>query len=188
METLTKVSEEEYLLLESQATFKSEYHAGEIVAMAGAQRNHNLVIANLMFLLGLCLRRKCRIFPSDMLLKLPECEKYVYPDVMIACGEEKLEIRKGIDVLLNPTIVIEVLSVTTAHYDRDEKLRCYLTLESLKECWLIDSEKAEIISYKRSLNNNDEWIMYINKNINEKIKIGECEIDIQELYLDTILK
>ncbi len=185
METLTKVSEQEYLLLESQATFKSEYHAGEIVAMAGTQEDHNLIVTNLIFALTLCLRGKyCRVYHSDILVKLEECEKYVYPDLMVICGKTEKEKRNGIDVFLNPSIIVEVLSESTANYDKNDKLDCYLTLESLKEYWLFDSLKMKIVSYKRSLDNYDDWVRHISDNINETIKIGECEISLKDIYTE----
>ena len=191
METLTKViekvSEEEYLRLEELAEFKSEYHAGEIVAMAGAQRNHNIIVANIIAALVVCLEdKKCVVYPSDMLLKIPECEKYVYPDITISCEQkEEVDVRKGLDVLLNPTILIEVTSKTTGSFDKIEKLRCYLMLNSLKEYWLVDSEKTEIMSYKRTL--NDDWLMHNSADINEKITIGECEILLRNIYKKTSL-
>ena len=150
--------------------------------MAGAQRNHNIIVANLIKLLGNCLEdKKCVVYPSDMLLKLPECEKYVYPDITISCEEEEeVDVRNGLDVLLNPTILIEVTSKTTASYDKNEKLDCYITLDSLQEYWLINSEKPEIISYKRTLNN--DWLMHSSADIDEEITIGECEILLRNIY------
>ncbi len=181
METLIKVTEEEYLLLESEAEFKSEYHAGEIIAMAGAQRDHNVIVANLIKLLGMCLEdKKCVVYPSDMLVKIPACERYVYPDIIISCEDEQIEERKGLDVLLNPTIIIEVTSKTTAKYDKRDKLDCYLTLESLKEYWLINSEKLEIKSFKRNLEN--DWLMHNSANLNEELSIGECKIILEKMY------
>ena len=184
METLTKVSEDEYLLLESTATFKSEYNAGEIVAMAGTQEDHNLIVTNLIVALSLCLRgTDCRVYHGDILVKLAECEKYVYPDLMVVCGKTEKEKRNGLDVFLNPSIVIEVLSENTARYDKKDKLDCYFTLNSLTEYWLIDSLKMQTMSYKRVLgDNNDNWLVHISKNINEKVKIGECEISLKDIY------
>ncbi|MFN3317053.1 MAG: Uma2 family endonuclease, partial [Raineya sp.] len=128
MELLTKISVEEYLEQEAKAEHKSEYHAGETKAMAGASRNHNVLVANIITILNNCLKEKsCLVLPSDMLVKLPDCEKYVYPDLIIVCGEEKYEKHRGLDVLLNPTIVIEVLSESTANYDSNEKMECYFT-------------------------------------------------------------
>ena len=181
METLTKVSEEEYLLLESQATFKSEYHAGEIVAMAGAQEDHHKIVSNIGGELYICIKGSdCRVYYGDSLVKLAECEKYVYPDVVVFCGKTEKEKRNGIDVFLNPSIIIEVLSQSTARYDKKDKLECYLTLDSLKEYWLFDSLKMHVISYKRVI--NDDWTINTNKDINEKIKIGNCEIALKDIY------
>jgi Uma2 family endonuclease len=187
MEILTKISVEEYLEQEAKNPYKSEYHAGEVIAMAGATENHNLIQMNLYGELYMCLKYKeaCKLYPSDMLVKIPTCEKYVYPDFVIVCGERFLEKRKGLDVLLNPTIIIEVLSVSTAHYDAHEKMECYFTLESLKEYWLIDSEKIAIKGYKKQ--NENDWHLHLSKNPDEKIQIGECEILIKDIYLKTNL-
>ncbi|MCS6795372.1 MAG: Uma2 family endonuclease [Raineya sp.] len=108
-----------------------------------------------------------------------------FTDIVMVCGEEKYEKYKGIDVLLNPTIIIEVLSVSTAHYDSHEKLECYLTLESLQEYWLVDSEKVSVKSYKRQSNN--DWTLHLTQNPNEKILIGECEVLVKDIYLKTHL-
>ena len=186
METLVKISVEEYLEQEAKNEHKSEYHAGEVVAMAGAQENHNLIVANLLGELYLCLKHKdCKLYPSDMLVKLAICEKYAYPDIAIVCGERALDKHRGLDVLLNPTIIIEVLSESTAHYDSNEKMECYFTLESLQEYWLVDSEKVAIRSYKRQSNN--DWILHLSKNPDEKIQIGECEILLKDIYVKTSL-
>lgn len=185
METLTKVSEQEYLLLENKAEFKSEYHAGEIVAMAGTQEDHNLIVTNLIVAVSLCLRgTNCRVYHGDILVKLAECEKYVYPDLMVVCGETEKEKRNGIDVFLNPSIIIEVLSESTARYDKKDKLDCYFTLDSLQEYWLIDSLKMHAMSYKRVLDDSNDWLVHISKDINEKIIVGKCEIALKDIYLN----
>lgn len=146
--------------------------------MAGA------IVRNLIIELGNCLKnKKCEVLPSDMLLKLPTCKKYVYPDITIVCDEIMLDENKkqGLDVLLNPSIVIEVLSESTKLFDKTEKLSCYCMLQSLQQYIMIDSEKFEIIIYTRTENN--DWLMHIVTNINEKIKIGECEIDSKDIYI-----
>ncbi len=184
METLTKVikkvSEEEYLLLESQATFKSEYHAGEIVAMAGTQEDHHKIVSNIGGELYMHIKgSNCSVYYSDVLVKLEKCGRYVYPNVVVFCGAEK-EKRNEIDIFLNPWVIIEVLSESTARYDKKDKLECYLTLDSLREYWLFDSLKMHVISYKRVI--NDDWTIQTNKDINEKIKIGACEIALKDIY------
>ncbi|WP_448529524.1 Uma2 family endonuclease [Raineya sp.] len=186
METLTKISVEEYLEQEAKNHYKSEYHAGEVIAMAGASLTHNVIVANTITILNNCIKEKnCIVLPSDMLVKLSACEKYVYPDIVLLCGEQQIEKHKGLDVLLNPTVIVEVLSVSTAHYDAHEKMECYFTLESLKEYWLIDSEKIAIKGYKKQ--NENDWHLHLSKNPDEKIQIGECEILIKDIYLKTNL-
>ncbi|PKQ70588.1 Uma2 family endonuclease [Raineya orbicola] len=186
METLVKISVEEYLEQEARNQHKSEYHAGEVIAMAGASLKHNVIVANVITILSNCTKEKnCIVLPSDILVKLSTCERYVYPDVVLVCGEQHLEIYKGIEVLLNPTIIIEVLSESTAHYDAHEKMECYFALESLKEYWLVDSEKVAIRGYKRQ--NENDWNLHLTKNPEEKIFIGECEILVKDIYLKTNL-
>ncbi len=185
METLTKVSEEEYLLLESTTFYKNEYHAGIIVPIEGVPIDHCSMMTNIVGQLGINLKHKgFIIYISRMLVKIPAYERYVYPDVIVGYGEGIFDRKKDIDVLLNPAIIIEITSKNTNDYDRTEKLSCYITLESLQEYWLVDSEKVHVMSYKRTLNN--DWIMRMTSNINEKIKIAEAEIEVKELYLNTV--
>lgn len=181
MQTLTKISVEDYLAEEKQAPSKNEYHDGEIVAMAGAQEPHNVIVNNLIFLINRCLWEKnCRVYPSDMLLKLEKCHKYVYPDIMIVCEKPKLEKHSGLDVLLNPIVIIEVLSESTGNYDQIEKKNCYLELESLQEYIMIDSETISLTSYKRK--NKHDWLYQISKNIKDQAKIYDCEIALEDIY------
>ncbi len=129
MQTITKISVEEYFQQAAQAEYKSEYHNGEVVAMAGASKNHNIIVSNLLFLMNRCLWDKnCQVYPSDMLLKLEKRNKYVYPDMMIVCKDEQNEEHQGLGVLLNPVVIIEVLLPSTSKYDQSEKMRCYLIM------------------------------------------------------------
>ena len=184
MQTLTKISVEEYLAQEAKAETKNEYHGGEIVAMAGASRKHNIIVSNLLAELVFCLKgRKCQVYPSDMLLKLEKCNKYVYPDLMIVCENEELEEHQGLDALVNPKVIIEVLSATTSQYDQTEKMRCYLELESLEEYIMVDSETVNISSYTQ---NEEDWTFRIIKNLSEKVKILDCETDVKDVYRNII--
>ncbi len=185
MQTLIKISTEEYLTLEKNATFKSEYHAGEIINMAGASQNHNLIVGNIITEMNICLKKKkCNVYPSDFLVHLPLVDKFVYPDVSVVCGEVILGDKKqGIDVLCNPTIVIEVLSDSTELYDRTEKFSAYQTLPSLQQYILVNSKKKQIEIFNRTKENN--WLLVTENNPTKKIKIGECEILLEDIYLKT---
>jgi Uma2 family endonuclease len=183
MKTLTSISVEEYLLQESQAEYKSEYHAGETVAMAGAQFPHNVIVSNLIGELYDCLRKgKCQVIPSDMLISLPECEKFVYADVSVVCEKVQLSTQKrvGLDVLLNPNVVIEVLSESTELYDRVEKFGCYKTLKSMQQYVLVDSQKILVETFTRTA--EDDWLLKSTNDKSKKVKIGECEILVEDIY------
>lgn len=186
MTTTTLISPEEYLMQEAQSDTKHEYHAGEIVNMAGAKLAHNRIVSNLIYYLSLCLDGKsCEVLANDMLLALPECEKYVYPDVMIVCEEPQLADarRQGLDVLLNPSVIIEVTSESTALFDRTEKMECYMLLASLQQYVLIDSEKIDVITYTRTPQN--EWLMRYFTQKADKTIIGKCELLLEQIYKNT---
>ncbi|TAH19542.1 MAG: Uma2 family endonuclease [Cytophagales bacterium] len=183
MNILTNISAEKYLLQESQAEYKSEYRAGETVAMAGAQFPHNVIVSNLIYLINTCLwKGKCRVIPSDLLISLPKCERFVYADVSIVC--EKVQLleakRQGLDVLLNPNVVIEVLSESTELYDRVEKFDCYKTLTSMQQYVLVDSQRILVETFTRTA--EDDWLLKSAKDADKTVKIGECEILIADIY------
>lgn len=181
MNILTKVSVEEYLIQEQNAEYKSEYHDGKVVAMAGASRIHNIIVSNLLFLLKRCFwDTDCQVYPSDMLLHLDKCKRYVYPDVMIVCENEQTEKHQGLDVLLNPKIIIEVFSESTSSYDLNEKMKCYLELSSLEEYIMVDSESLSVFSYSR--NNEYDWLFKIFSKTNEIVRVGDCELNLGDIY------
>jgi len=186
MQVTTLMNPQEYLEQEAKSETKSEYHAGEILNMAGAQLSHNRIVSNIIYYLRLCLEgSNCEVLANDMLLSLPECEKYVYPDVMIVCGEPELadNRRQGLDVLLNPTVIIEVTSASTALFDRTQKMECYLSLASLQQYVLIDSEKIDVITYTR--NPQKQWIMQYFVQATDKAQIGDCELILAHIYKKT---
>lgn len=132
---------EEYLTLERQAQCKSAYYAGEIFATAGASRWHNLIVTNVLRELSLQLKgRPCTTYPSDMRVKVSPTGLYTYPDVTVVCGEAQSEDHQQ-DTLLNPTLIVEVLSESTEAYDRGGKFAHYRKLPSLLEYVLITQTK-----------------------------------------------
>ncbi|HEV7378742.1 MAG TPA: Uma2 family endonuclease, partial [Dyadobacter sp.] len=132
MQTTTLVTREEYFELLAKSDVKLEYHSGEVIAMAGAQPAHNLLAANLIIDLGYCLKKiGCYIFTSDQLIRADECDKYTFPDLVIVCEKPVYEKSPGgLDALLNPEIIVEVLSDSTENYDRLGKFDCYKTIPS----------------------------------------------------------
>lgn len=182
MKTTTLISVEEYLANEAKAAFKSEYRAGEVVAMAGARLFHNQICINLIIQLGACVEAKgCSLLANGMLVALPECDRFVYPDIAIVCEEIQLgDKQRSTDVLQNPTIIIEVLSESTERYDRGEKFRCYKTLQSIQQYVLVSSEELLVESFERTPDNF--WLLKSEEKEEKSIKIGDCDIFLKDIY------
>jgi Uma2 family endonuclease len=147
--------EDDYLRLEQKSQVKHEYVRGRIVAMAGASIYHNLLVANTLFQLKLQLKgRGCLVFPSDLRVRLPS-GAYTYPDVSVVCATPQQD-DKHPDILLNPLLVVEVLSPNTEKYDQGEKFAHYRSLDSLQEYVLIHQDTYRIQRYSRQA--DGEWL------------------------------
>ena len=128
---------EEYLAIERKSETKGEFYSGEVFAMVGASKRHNLIAANVIRVLGnQLLDRPCNVYPSDMRVKVSATGKYTYPDVVVACEEELFDDEEK-DTLLNPVLIIEVLSESTEAYDRGKKFEHYQYIESLTDYLLV---------------------------------------------------
>lgn len=170
---------EEYLSAEREAEFKSEYVAGEVMAMAGASFGHNVVAANAAGALWGRLRSSsCRVVPSDMRIKVGS--QYLYPDVAVVCGEPRF-LDERTDVLLNPTVIIEVLSESTKNYDRGEKFMRYRQLESLMEYVLIDPSEPHVEHFRRE---GGRWVLAETSVVEDRITLTSigCELPLAEVY------
>jgi Uma2 family endonuclease len=147
----------EYLALERAAETKSEYLDGQIFALAGASRRHNLITGSLVTQLTLQLgQRPCEVYPSDMRVKISDTGLYTYPDVTVVCGEPEFEDTE-LDVLLNPTLLVEVLSKSTEGYDRGAKFDHYRTIPSLREVLFVDQDTVHAVQYVRQ--GDTTWIL-----------------------------
>ena len=145
-----------YLALDRGADEKHELWDGEVYAMGGASLAHNRIVANLVRHLGNALEgTDCVALPSDMRVRLPGEGRYVYPDVTVVCGAPELEGRA--DVLLNPRTIIEVLSSSTAAFDRGEKFAGYRSIPSLREVVFVSQETRMIELYARQ--EDDSWVL-----------------------------
>jgi Uma2 family endonuclease len=173
---------EEYLALERQAQYKSEYYAGEIFAMAGASRWHNLIVANVIGELRSQLKgRPCTTYPSDMRVKISPTGLYAYPDVTVVCGEAQFEDTQQ-DTLLNPTLIVEVLSETTEAYDRGSKFAHYRKLTSLQEYVLITQTKPHVEHYVRQPDNR--WLLAEADSVHDTVHLPsiDCHLALSEVY------
>ena len=152
----TYLSPEEYIAAERKAMLKSEYLSGEIVAMSGASNEHNLITMNTSTALYNQLAdRGCRVYASDMRVGIGAGISYFYPDVAVVCDEPRFE-DNALDTLINPIVVIEVLSPSTEAYDRGEKSVRYRQLESLQEYILISQDTVQVEHYLRQ---GKQWIL-----------------------------
>jgi len=177
-----RYSPEEYLALERRAATKSEFFAGEIFAMTGASRNHNLIVANLVRELTLQLKgRPCETYPSDMRVKVNATGLYTYPDLAVVCGPPQFDDEQK-DTLLNPTLIIEVLSISTEGYDRGKKFAHYRKIESLAEYLLVSQDKFHVDRYVRQPDN--QWLLAEWDGLQSRIPFTsiDCSVDMAEIY------
>ena len=176
-QTQLRMTPEEYLRAERQAETKSEFHDGEIFALAGASYSHNLVVANVIAELGVQLKgRSCAVLPSDLRLWIESASRHVYPDITVVCGEPQFTDGQQ-DTLINPTLLIEVLSKTTETYDRGEKLELYRTLTSVAEVVLLAQDRPYCEHYLRQPDAGDGWVCHVEQSreaIVELISIDCC--------------
>lgn len=180
--TIQKIySDEEYLAFEREAEEKHELLDGEIVAMAGASREHNLIGVNVSSELHFRLKGKgCEIYANDMRVWMKK-GRYGYPDVVVVCDKPNFA-DDEFDVLLNPLVVVEVLSKTTRFRDKTEKLKTYQKMESIRECLLIEQTEPRIEHYIKQTPN--QWLLRIYENVDETIVLESpgCELPVAEIY------
>jgi Uma2 family endonuclease len=177
----TLLSPQEYLEIERKAEYKSEYYQGEMFAMAGAREFHNLIAGNAFALLhGQFRGRSCRVYVSDMRVRVSQTGLYTYPDVSAVCGEPQLE-DDQLDTLLNPVLIIEVLSPSTEAYDRGRKFEQYRTVPSLMQYVLIASERIYVDVYTRD---REGWILTSAWKPEDIVHLGsvDCSMQIADLY------
>jgi len=155
---VARFTPEEYLALERRSAAKNEYIHGEIVAMTGASRRHNLIAGNVFATLHAQLRkgRDCEAYTNDMRVRIPATNLYTYPDVVVACGEPRFDDGE-LDTLLNPTLVAEVLSKSTEDYDRGTKFANYRTLPSFAEYLVIAQDRVHVEHHVREA--EDRWVL-----------------------------
>ena len=134
---------EEYLQRERKAEYKSEYHGGEVFAMAGAGRNHVRISVNMVRLLDAALGPGCEVMNGDMRVRVAATGLYTYPDASVVCGDAQFA-DEDVDVLLNPALLVEVLSPSTEAYDRGLKFQSYRTIASLKTYVLIAADRVGV--------------------------------------------
>src|SRR2546423_2967178 len=178
----TYLTPEEYLAIERRAEYKSEYVDGVMYAMSGASLNHNTIVANVVAELGLQLRgRPYRVLPSDMKERMPDSRKFFYPDISVVCGEPQFHDDRT-DIILNPDLIIEVLSESTAAFDRGLKFQSYRQLESLKEYILISQDSQVIEQFISQTKEKWTYIAAVGMESSLDLPSIECTLRLKAVY------
>ena len=177
----TLFTPEEYLTSERKATVKSEYLSGQIVAMSGASLAHTRITADIVTELNIQLRgQECEVISNDMRVKTGPKGAYFYPDIVVFCGEPQFE-DNVFDTLLNPILVIEVLSPSTEVYDKGEKFRYYQELTSLREYVLVSQDRVRVEQYRLA---KTQWVQTEfrgHEDVLPLVSIG-CELPLRDIY------
>lgn len=177
-----KFTVEEYLEFEEASLEKHEYYKGEIFAMAGASNRHVLISKNLLVAISVLLKGKsCQPYGSDLRIHIPQNSLFTYPDISIVC-QDIVSSDPHEKSLVQPTIIIEILSTSTKEYDRGQKFKLYRDIPALKEYIMVDSESINIESFR--INANGNWELHEHKRLNEELFLPTVQIlvPLHEIY------
>lgn len=177
-----KLTPAEYLAIERAAETKSEYYEGEMFAMVGASREHNRIVVNLVRELSTqLLTRNCDVFNGDLRVKVPFLGLYTYPDVAVVCGDPVFEDAE-VDTLLNPNVIVEVLSPSTEAYDRGKKFEFYRATQSLAEYVLVAQDRPHIETFSKGADGH--WTLAEATGLDASLKIAtiNCIVPFAKVY------
>jgi Uma2 family endonuclease len=186
--TETRLTPEEYLRLERLAERKSEFFDGEVIPMPGVSRHHNRINRELIIELTKEFGdRSCEVFFCEMRVKIPATSSYAYPEVAVVCGEPVFE-DATTDTLLNPKVLIEILSDSTEAHDRGRKLRHYRRIDSLQEYLLVSQNECRIEQYSRQA--SGEWIYSDITDPKGTIVLHsvQCSLLVERVYRNAVFK
>ncbi|KAA1261439.1 hypothetical protein LF1_39870 [Rubripirellula obstinata] len=179
---------QQYLTCEREASFKSEFYRGETFAMAGASREHNLIVGNIVGEVRNSLKsRDCEVYPSDLRVKVSATGLYTYPDATVVCEDPQFE-DDQMDTLINPTVLFEVLSKSTESYDRGTKFAQYRSIASLKEVVLITQDRFSVESFVRR--DDGSWLLRETVTLDESAEFSSISVTVpmSEIYRNVKFK
>ena len=174
---------EEYLALDKNSEQRYEYFAGEVVAMGGASLNHNRITRNIIRSLENALAEQgCEVLPAAMRVKVPKAFPYRYPDAVVVCGEPIIEEMHGQEMLVNPILIVEVLSPNTEAYDRGAKFSAYQSIASFQEYLLIAQDRPHITQYVRQL--HGKWLRSEVEGVHSTLSLESlhCQLTLSDVY------
>lgn len=176
---------EEYAELEKSSEERLEYFDGNVWSMAGASDTHEDIVSNLITELKTKIRgRGCKVYGSNLRIKVPVYPPYRYPDVSAVCGERIFEDFYGLRVLVNPSLLVEVLSPSTQAFDVGLKFTYYKSIESFTEYLLVDQNEPRVVLYTKQ--NAEVWLHREYNSLRDVIYLSslDCEMSVAEIYLD----
>jgi Uma2 family endonuclease len=177
------ISEEDYLTMEEVSPVRHEYFDGEILQMAGASEKHNNIAGNIYGeLYNQLKKRPCKVYQNDMRLYIEKEGIYTYPDVMVVCGKPEIKKYKNLDNILNPVLIVEVLSPSTADYDKGAKFEQYRTIESFKEYLLVSQDAKQITRYTKQSDGSWNLMDFIGDTTEIQLSSIECVLTSEDIY------
>ncbi|MGI8656589.1 MAG: Uma2 family endonuclease [Pyrinomonadaceae bacterium] len=180
-----RYSLKEYFALELESEEKYEYFNGDVFCMSGVSPNHSLIEGNLNLALRLALRkRNCLVFTSNLRIKVPAAPPYRYPDLTVLCDKPVYEEIGGIDALINPTLMIEVLSSSTEAFDRGDKFTYYKSIPGFREYLLIAQHRPHITHYVKQSSGKWEYEETNDPTADLYLPSVDCTLSLNEVYLD----
>ncbi|MFZ4855442.1 MAG: Uma2 family endonuclease [Desulfuromonadaceae bacterium] len=174
-------SPQDYLEWEANQDYKSEYYAGEVFAQEGASSKHGTLTLNLGAMLNMHLKgTSCRAYIADMKLRVSEVDAFFYPDVMVTCDQRD---RDTDMYKQHPVLIAEILSESTAEYDRTFKFACYQKIPTLQDCLLISQDVYSVEHFH--LNDSGEWVRRVNA-FTDLFRLDSINLDVavSDLYAD----
>ncbi len=174
---------DEYLELEKRSEERLEFWDGNVWSMSGASPTHNQIVMNLSIDLGSRAREKgCTAYPADMRIKVPAYPPYRYPDLLLLCGEPRFEHLGGVDMLVNPQLIIEVLSESTEAFDRGDKFSYYKSIESFSEYLLIAQHRPHVSQFVK--HGDGFWINFEFNELADPVELKSVPITVSlsEIY------
>lgn len=178
---------EEYLELDADSEERLEYWDGEIFSMSGVSSQHDQIETNLIYHCRRQLKTPgCRIFAANMRIKVPSFPPYRYGDVSALCGKPRFEKIGGVDVLINPALIIEVLSDSTERYDRGDKFSNYKSIPTLSEYLLVAQHRPHVSQFIKQPDGS--WLNLEYNTLGDKMKVAtlDCELTLDEIYQDVV--
>jgi Uma2 family endonuclease len=180
-----KYTLEEYFDLESASNERYEYWNGDVFCMSGVSENHAQIEGNIYLALRIALRgRGCRVFPANMRIKVPSLPPYRYADLSALCGPASFEKIGGVDVLTNPTLIVEVLSESTEAYDRGDKFTHYKSIPGFREYLLVAQHRPHLTHYVK--HDDGSWGYGEINDLAASLRLPsvECVLELHEVYQD----